>query len=523
MGEQNGMNSSVNVQADGALADRAKVIFGNVIDDKTYAKACKNKAKFIKKFGDDSATPYHLAAEDLPVLTQAMGTRKLVLANTPLDLPADAAAHAVAAETPRTVAGAAGKPVVVGNIRMGFGHYRISMAMASAAHAMGYTPYWCDLASFEGSTCSKVIAYQNDLYSMGSRLSQQIGLFNKLVWEPMNSEGFRKLSYNASDQKAAELMAPVLADLPRDVPYIGTHVWPSQAAVHAGLTHVVNAIPDNWPMALHLAEGSIHTVQTPGAAMGYRELRGFDPKRALKPMPANAITCTGHYIDHELVDNIHADCERRRTRVQGGGPVRYLLTVGGAGAQQKLFSAITAHLLPYVQRGEAVLFINVGDHKDVWEGLAKSVNGLANVAQEHFADFAGTAAFAAEALEGEVSGVHAFCDSDIFSAVYSTNLLMRACDVLVTKPSELSFYPVPKLMIHRVGGHEAWGAIRAAELGDGTYEIDDTREVLAMIDSLQNSRDIIAGMCNSIEAANEQHIYDGAYECVRLAVAGKIE
>lgn len=505
------------------MTDRAKVIFGNEIDDKTFAKACKNKANFVKKFGDDSGVAYHLAAEELPVLTEAMGTRKLVLADTPLDLAADAKAAAVKTKTERTVKGASGKPVVVGNIRMGFGHYRISMAMASAAHAMGYTPYWCDLASFEGSTCSKVISYQNDLYSMGSRLSQKISLFNKLYWEPLNSEGFRKLTYNASDQKAAELMAYPLVDLPKDVPYIGTHAWPSQAAVHAGLTHVVNAIPDNWPMALHLAEGSIHTVQTPGATLGYRNLRGFDQKRSLKPMPADAITYTGHYIDHELVANIHADCERRRNRVAGGGPVRYLLTVGGAGAQQKLFADITEHLLPYVKRGEAVLFINVGDHEDVWNGLVESVDGLGAIAEKHFADFAGTAAFAEAALDGEVSGVHAFCDSDIFSAVYSTNLLMRCCDVLATKPSELSFYPVPKLMIHRVGGHEAWGAICAAEIGDGTYEIDDTREVLDMIDSMQANRDIITTMCDNIETANEQHIYDGAYECVRLAVAGKIE
>lgn len=60
-------------------------------------------------------------------------------------------------------------------------------------------------------------------------------------------------------------------DLPRHReghPYVGTHVWPAQAAVHAGMTHVVNAIPDNWPMALHLSEGAIHTVQTPSAYLG---------------------------------------------------------------------------------------------------------------------------------------------------------------------------------------------------------------------------------------------------------------
>ena len=136
------------------------------------------------------------------------------------------------------------------------------MAIASAAHALGYEPYWMDLNSYGQTTCTKVIGAQNDLYSMGSRLSQKSRLFNRLVWEPMNYEGFRKLTYNAADQKNAELMAPVYANIPKDIPVVATHVWPAQAALHAGMKYVVNAIPDNWQMALHLAEGSIHTVQT---------------------------------------------------------------------------------------------------------------------------------------------------------------------------------------------------------------------------------------------------------------------
>ena len=49
----------------------------------------------------------------------------------------------------------------------------------------------------------RVISAQNDLYSTVSRLSQKSKLFNKIVWEPFNYEGFRKLSYNAEDQKNA--------------------------------------------------------------------------------------------------------------------------------------------------------------------------------------------------------------------------------------------------------------------------------------------------------------------------------
>ena len=51
-----------------------------------------------------------------------------------------------------------------------------------------------------------------------------------------------------------------------------------------------------------------------------------------------------------------------------------------------------------------------------------------------------------------MTGIHAFAHKNIFEAVYCTNLLMRSCDVIVTKPSELAFYPVPKLFIKRVIG-----------------------------------------------------------------------
>ena len=37
-------------------------------------------------------------------------------------------------------------------------------------------------------------------------------------------------------------------------------------------------------------------------------------------------------------------------------------------------------------------------------------------------------------------------------------------DILCCKPSELAFYPVPKLMIRRVGDHEAHSATRAVRL-----------------------------------------------------------
>ncbi|AEB07488.1 hypothetical protein Corgl_1387 [Coriobacterium glomerans PW2] len=507
------------------LPDRSEIIFGNVMDAKTRRRARRARNRYARRFGDDASATYHLAARDLPTIGTLLDIRELVLSESdaPLDIIADAKAGRHMLQTERSPIGSDRKPVVIGNIRMGYGHYRIAIAMASAARAMGFTPYWFDLVSHAKTTGAKVIAAQNELYSQGSRLSQRFSLFNRLIWEPLNTEGFRKLSYNAIDQKKSELMVPIFQDLPQDVPYVGTHAWPSQAAVHAGLTHVVNAIPDNWPMALHLAEGSIHAVQTPGAYLGYRMLRGMAPTRSLRQMPRKDICETGHYVDHEIVSNIDIDCARRRERLLGGSPIRYLITIGGAGAQTELVAAIIEHLLPAARRGDALLLINAGDHGKVWKRLEQLVDGLASSAVRHFGDFREVMSFADLCLaedQTELSGIHAFFDQDIFAAVYSTNLLMRGCDLLITKPSELSFYPVPKLMVHRIGGHEAWGAIRTAELGDGTYEIDDTREVLSVIDAMQADRTLISRMCDAIIRANAQHVYDGAYRVINLATTG---
>ena len=481
--------------------DRSKFIFENEMRRRDYTKAVRNQKKLARKHGDDRQKVYHLKAVENKTVGKALGIMNLVKSDSPLELEGN-------------------KNVIIGNIRMGFGHYRISMALASAANSMGYTPCWLDLNSFEGTAATNIISAQNDLYSLGSRLSQKSFLFNKLVWEPVNTELFRRLAYNCSDQKMTELMTGLYNDLPKDIPFVAAHAWPAQAAVHAGLERVVNAIPDNWPMALHLSEGAVHTVQTQSSYMGYKVLRGMDKKRILKPMPEGSVQYTGHYIDHELVSNITADNERRKARAQSKEGKRYLLTIGGAGAQQDIFVSIIRQLLPYIKENKATLFVNLGDHKDAWENIKKQLPDLCALIHEHFDDFAQTSDFAQYALDNKVDGIHIFYHKDIFAAVYSTNLLMRACDVLVTKPSELAFYPVPKFMIKRVGGHEAWGAVRAAEIGDGTFECDTPREITTMLIALQKNDELTGFMRESINAANKAGIYNGAYKAVRLAISG---
>lgn len=521
------------------MQDKSKVIFNNEIDRKAYRKAINSKKKYARKYGDDSNADYKVTIKKNKYIGDMLGVYDVRVADKPASVSND---NKEEFDTD--------KGIIVGNIRMGFGHYRISMAIASAANALGYVPYWMDLNSYDNTTCTKVIRAQNDLYSLGSRLSQKSRLFNRLVWEPMNYEGFRKLSYNASDQKNAELMAPVYKNIPKNIPVIATHVWPAQAAVHAGMKNVVNAIPDNWPMALHLSEGSIHTVQTHYAYQGYRILNGMDGNKVLNEMPADSLVYTGHYIDHELVTNIEADCNARIARKQNGKPMRFLLTIGGAGAQKEIFAHIIKYLIPYIKKNKAVLYVNVGDYKNVWDELIKDIPQMRELTTEHFDNWKDTKAFATKALSASqinnsavvtdnnrddnsknitadnssedtsdnITGIHGFYHKNIFEAVYCTNLLMRSADVLVTKPSELAFYPVPKLFIKRVGGHEQWGAVHSAEIGDGTLECRDIPHTLQMIKLFMEDDTYITDMCENIKKNKQMGIYNGAYEAVKLAV-----
>jgi hypothetical protein len=133
-------------------------------------------------------------------------------------------------------------------------------------------------------------------------------------------------------------------------------------------------------------------------------------------------------------------------------------------------------------------------------------------------DWAETKAFIADALAGPVSGVHVFLHDSFFAAVYATNLLMRAADVMITKPSELAFYPVPKLFIQRVGRHEAWGAIHGSEIGDGTLETASDASLRQVLRLLINEDDLIELYCGNILSNARAGVYDGAYHSVEYVL-----
>ena len=479
---------------------RNDLIFGNPIDQKTLKKAEKSKAKYLKKYGDDSNEDYYYEFKPIESLEE-LDLTNIVLSKEKNELQFDP------------------KAVIIGNIRMGFGHYRISIAMASAAKALGYKPYWLDLASLD-CTGSKMIQEQNNMYSLASKISQKSKLFNAIVWEPLNSEGFKKITYNAKDQKNSEILAPIYKHIDKEIPYIATHVWPSQAAVHGGMENVVNAIPDNWPMGLHLSEGALHLVQTPYAYLGYKTLNKF-AKKPLKGMPEKDLKMVGRYIDHELLVNLEEDNQRRIERIRNDKTLRILITVGGAGAGFKSFLNIFNHLKPYIDQKRVALFVNFGDHIDVYEKTCKKLAWFKE-ANTFINQYKELKEFAKKAYDEEVSGLYVIENNNIFEAVYSTNLLMNSSDLLITKPSELAYYPIPKLFMKHIGGHEVYGAINGREVGDSVYECAKDKDMNEMIDTILADKELLIHIINQITNLKNEGYYDGAYNAVKEAVRRKV-
>ncbi|MGP1587877.1 MAG: DUF6938 domain-containing protein [Treponemataceae bacterium] len=413
------------------------------------------------------------------------------------------------------------KGIVIGTIRMGFGHCRMSLALASAAKHFGYNPYWLDLLAFPETSATKTIKDMENWYNLGSRISQVSKLFNKHVWENLTSEGGRHLSSSLRNKHVSQIFAPLFHEIPQNMPILSTHPWVGNGAVEAGMKNVVNIIPDNYPLAFWLVEGSNHTVQSPSAYTGYRAFISMGENGNLRYcLPEDKIWEVGHYIDHEIVSNIEQDCDFRLKRMKDGKPRRFLLTMGGAGAQVLRFADISKHCNAAIKEKKAALFINMGDHKGRWADLKKILD-REKIEYVFHSSWEETRQFVENARTRDEHGIHIFLHENFYAAIYATNVLMRISDVMVTKPSELSYYPVPKLFIQRVGKHEAWGAIRGSEIGDGTIETSSLTSMHRTMNLLIHEQDLMQMFCKHILINNKNGVYDGAYNAVKLAMEGK--
>ena len=232
----------------------------------------------------------------------------------------------------------------------------------------------------------------------------------------------------------------------------------------------------------------------------------------------------GHWCPQEMVSNLDEDCKRRLANLtladSGKQPVRLVIPVGGAGAQKTFIVGLIKALQTLLEEGKVQVFLNAGDHVHMKAAFREC---LEETKMDHVEvnDTKGVKEFASTLLKNprtSLKPVTLFAFEEYFPAVATTDILCRCSDVLVCKPSELAFYPIPKLHIRRVGDHEADSARRACETGDGSMEARTVKDALHVLQLMVESPDLLQSMNESILKNNSIGMYDGCKNAVSLAV-----
>eukprot|EP00611_Tribonema_gayanum_P027829 TRINITY_DN6996_c0_g1_i2.p1 TRINITY_DN6996_c0_g1~~TRINITY_DN6996_c0_g1_i2.p1 ORF type:complete len:201 (+),score=91.33 TRINITY_DN6996_c0_g1_i2:846-1448(+) len=191
------------------------------------------------------------------------------------------------------------------------------------------------------------------------------------------------------------------------------------------------------------------------------------------------------------------------------------MPIGGAGAQKKFVSSLVTGIADFIRDGRVELFLNAGDRPSNHDHFAKLLSdlGLSFQRVEKYEELLSIIKDPDTIKESVV--LLAF--KEYFPALSCTDMLMRICDVLVSKPSELAFYPIPKISVRRVGDHEQHSAVRATEIGDGTPEARTWEDAVQWVDMLTRSPDLFVQMCNCVLDNHSIGLYNGSRTAIEIA------
>ncbi|MCX7997961.1 MAG: hypothetical protein N3A69_03285, partial [Leptospiraceae bacterium] len=313
----------------------------------------------------------------------------------------------------------------------------------------------------------------------------------------------------------AERYKNLLNGVPKHLPYISTYPLNGQIAVAYGSKEVIHLIPDNFPQYFLLVPNAVNLVQSPASYIKFIEMG----------VPKESLHVAGHWVSYRLASKAIQNSELRIQRAEKKLLRRFLIPIGGAGAQKSYLLAVLDTLSDKITKNKLKLWINTGDHKNLFEDLkaflgSKKIPFQVVLGREELFKFCATRQLNNFQDEEENSLV-LFHFSNHFDAFSATDILMEIADVLVTKPSELAFFPIPKIFIRRVGDHEAASAFRSMELGEGTMECREPEHAVEMIRLFSETNWIFMRMNECIVRNSREGIYDGAKFAVELAQSKK--
>lgn len=402
------------------------------------------------------------------------------------------------------------KSVIVGSVRMGYGHHRIAYSALTWALELGGKPFLLDILSPDCVEAA-VVRNMDKQYSRMSRIASNLGSVIDAMWGKMMLQGDANAlrCCLALSQKIRGIMAA----FPKDVPVISSHPIVGNMAVACGFKNVINLIFDNYPQYFVLVPGAINLVQSPSY---------FD-KLLDMGCPSSSLRLAGHWVSSDLVLNAIPDSKARLSRLEKKLPRRFLIAVGGAGAQRAFLEGLLQGIADLLREKRIRIYLNCGDHGHIADAVSAKLQALSLdwtevTTNEGTVELCKKEALAKLEEPADWKAVTLFRFDSHFAAFRCTDLVIRMVDVLVTKPSELAFFPVPKLHIRRVGAHEAHSAVRAQELGDGTVECREVSHAVSKLHQLIEPDSALFRLMNDcIIKAAETNVYDGSKVACEIA------
>ena len=396
---------------------------------------------------------------------------------------------------------------IIGTVRMGYGHHRMAYSLYTWAIANKKKAYLHDILAFNIKE-SQAIKEIDGFYSQMSRSSAEIGGIIEWLWGQLMSQG--NISSLQFSVELAERYKNLLGGLNPEMPYISTYPLNGQIAVESGFKKVVHLIPDNFPQYYLLVPGAINLVQSPASYMRFIEMG----------IPKNSLVVAGHWVSQKLSSSAIDHSEARIIRDDNKQKRRFLLAIGGAGAQKNYTMTVLSKIKEKLIGEKFYFWINTGDHSALFQELKEKAESL-KIPYTTIEDWDTFRAFCHERNlekkdEPSTQPLVLFNFSNYYHAFSATDELMTISDILITKPSELAFFPIPKIFIRRVGDHEAASAFRSMELGEGTMECREPEHALEMIELFLEKGGIFNRMNECIIRNSREGVYDGAKTAISL-------
>jgi hypothetical protein len=224
-----------------------------------------------------SSVPLPLAQKESPFVRGLRVTSRLAQANADAEGASPGGAQALTTAAFRDA-------VVVGTIRMGFGHHRIAYAATSWGLKKGVPTYFHDFLAID-SPEARLIKDQDKMYSKASRVASEWGGCVEKIWGSFTkSQGdatLLRVSY-----QMAEHLKPLLLGIPKDTPIIASHSFVGLAAVACGFKKVINLVIDNHPQWFCVVPGALNLVQGPSNYHNFLRMG----------VPPSEIRLAGHWI-----------------------------------------------------------------------------------------------------------------------------------------------------------------------------------------------------------------------------------